>query len=119
MTTPGLGFWPITRPTRLERARRTRPTEQFALRILVFAAPSLSPITLGPDAPGRGAEVAAEAVEVAVAVVAVEVAAVEVAEVAAVVAEVAAVVAEVAEAVVEAVGWRRWRWRRPTGSSGT
>src|SRR5438874_13451389 len=44
---PALGLCPMTRPTRLERARRMRPTEQCALRIFVFARASFSPITLG------------------------------------------------------------------------
>jgi hypothetical protein len=37
LTAPGLGLWPITRPARVERARRMRPTEQCFERIFVFA----------------------------------------------------------------------------------
>src|SRR4029079_12256263 len=47
LTLSALGLWPITRPGRLERARRMRPTEQCALRIRVFALASLRPIALG------------------------------------------------------------------------
>ena len=41
----------MTRPTSLERARCTRPTEQRARRIFVFARASLSPITRGTTIP--------------------------------------------------------------------
>jgi len=44
---PGLGLWASTRPTRLERARRMRPTEQCLARIRVRALRSVKPITLG------------------------------------------------------------------------
>src|SRR5439155_5594913 len=47
LVTPALGLWLITRPGRFERARRTVPTLQCALRIRVRARPRVSPITLG------------------------------------------------------------------------
>ena len=110
LTAPGLGLCPITRPRsdRLVRTRRTRPTEQLALRIRCLAWPSLNPSTRGTRqraGGGGGGVAAAEAVvaEVAAEVVA-EVVAAVVAEAEAV-AEVAAVVvaaAVVAEAVVAA-----------------
>ena len=45
LTAPGLGLCPMTRPRsdRLVRTRRTRPTEQLALRIRCLAWPSLQP----------------------------------------------------------------------------
>ena len=43
LKTPGLGLWAITRPTRRERARRMRPTEQLARRIFVRALPRRQP----------------------------------------------------------------------------
>ena len=110
---PGRGFWDTTRPRseRLERTRRTLPTEQFARRIFVFAAREAQP----EDARDAAAESEAVAVaaEVVAAVVAAAAAAAVAAEVAVAVAEevaeaaeaaaevVAAEVAEVAEAVAE------------------
>ena len=92
----------MTRPRsdRPVRTRRTRPTEQLALRIRCLARPSLRPITRGTS--GRWVAEVAEAV-VAEAEVVVVVAVAEVAEAVAVVAEVAVGAAEVAEAVVAVV----------------
>ena len=49
LTAPGRGLCPMTRPRseRLVRTRRTRPTEQLALRIRCLAAPSRNPMTRG------------------------------------------------------------------------
>ena len=122
---PARGLCAITRPTRLERARRIRPTEQSARRIFVRARPSLSPTT--PAARGQRTAVAAEAeAEVAAGVVAVaeaevveEVAAEEAEEVAAEEAEAVGVVAAAEEVVVGRRCWwgrrRRWWWRWPAG----
>ena len=60
LTVPGAGLCLITRPGRLERARRMRPTEQFARRIRTRARPSGRPITRGTRQ--RTAEVVAEVV---------------------------------------------------------
>ena len=94
------GFWPITRPTLVERARRIRPTAQLARRMRVLAATRRIPTSFGTTQRFTGAGVGSSAEAVAGAV---EAAAVEAAAVAA-----AAVVAELAEAeVVEAAEDRR------------
>ena len=87
LTAPGLGLCPMTRPRsdRLVRTRRTRPTEQLALRIRCLALPSLSPITRGTRREPEVAEV-------------------EVAE--------AAVVGRRRWWRRRWWRWRRWRWRR-------
>ena len=94
-TAPGLGLWPMTRPARRERTRRTLPTEQWRLRIRCFARPRGRPITPGTRRTGGGGEGGGGGGGGGEAVVAA-----------------AGAEAEVAEAVAAGRWWGRRRWRR-------